>query len=339
MNILLPGSRPAVVVILGMHRSGTSMVAGLLKESGFFLGADADVIRPDRWNEKGYFEQWRVYRLNEHLLETAGGSWVNPPPARDIEGLDAASDIRRVLAHYVGKGAFLIKDPRFCLTFPLWEPYLPGPVRIVRVLRAGSAVAASLHRRDGLPLWRGRELWRTYNRRALRYAARSSGLAVHYEDFFGPKRVETLKALAGFLGIEGPLEDIAEATIDPRLKHHAGGEMAPTEDFESPHRAALMALEAGDHERARRLLEALVAREPDHAPAHNDLGVLCYRKGDSAGAALHLRRAASLEPRNRTFAANLARVLSAPGPLPRKGMSSAHGVEKGRPSARKPPVP
>lgn len=65
MNLSPTEKLPAVVVILGMHRSGTSLVANLLQQAGFFVGRSEDLIRADRWNQKGYFEQWDVYRLNE----------------------------------------------------------------------------------------------------------------------------------------------------------------------------------------------------------------------------------------------------------------------------------
>jgi len=65
-----------VIAILGMHRSGTSLLAGTLQECGLDLG---DVITASPANEKGNRESWALMALHEDLLRKAGGSWNQPP--------------------------------------------------------------------------------------------------------------------------------------------------------------------------------------------------------------------------------------------------------------------
>lgn len=63
---------------------------------------------------------------------------------------------------------------------------------------------------------------------------------------------------------------------------------------------------AGDNEAAIKALEDLVTKCPDNAIAHNDLGVLCYNRGDKEKALTHYEKAVQLQPVNTTFQKNLA---------------------------------
>ncbi len=60
------------VVILGMHRSGTSAVAGFLAKAGFFAGEDADLLAAAEDNPKGFFERADVNALNDNFLAERG---------------------------------------------------------------------------------------------------------------------------------------------------------------------------------------------------------------------------------------------------------------------------
>ncbi len=89
-------------------------------------------------------------------------------------------------------------------------------------------------------------------------------------------------------------------------RHRAG--MGP--EAEVLYRQAIEAAEAGDATGALDLLEKLVAAHPEHAAAHNDLGVLHYRAGDMDRAAQHYARAAALAPAEPLYRKNLADFLS-----------------------------
>lgn len=70
------------VIILGMHRSGTSMVAGVLSRVGINMGKVMLGKTPS--NPLGHFEDEDFYNLNRKILEFAGGNWRNPPNEEDI---------------------------------------------------------------------------------------------------------------------------------------------------------------------------------------------------------------------------------------------------------------
>ena len=66
-----------VICVLGMHRSGTSCLAGTLQEAGVFLG---DVVTRAPHNLKGNRENMRIMSLHDNLLKRTGGTWDEPPP-------------------------------------------------------------------------------------------------------------------------------------------------------------------------------------------------------------------------------------------------------------------
>ena len=65
------------IVILGMHKSGTSMVAGVLEKLGVNMGKE--LLGPHWSNPLGHFENVKFVNLDERILKEAKGSWNNPP--------------------------------------------------------------------------------------------------------------------------------------------------------------------------------------------------------------------------------------------------------------------
>src|SRR5215218_4112214 len=56
------------VCVLGMHRSGTSLVAGILRQLGVDLGPDDELLPPDPNNRSGYFELAELVHINDEIL-------------------------------------------------------------------------------------------------------------------------------------------------------------------------------------------------------------------------------------------------------------------------------
>jgi len=83
----------------------------------------------------------------------------------------------------------------------------------------------------------------------------------------------------------------------------------PPKSPEQLHRQALGLANAGKSGEARRALQELLARHPDYAAGHNDLGVLCQQDGDLVQARRHHEEALRLEPGNLNFQKNLADLL------------------------------
>lgn len=60
------------ILVLGMHRSGTSALTGVLGLLDVYL---ADTIKGDENNKKGYFENWKVQQLNDRIFSSIKSNW------------------------------------------------------------------------------------------------------------------------------------------------------------------------------------------------------------------------------------------------------------------------
>lgn len=208
---LAPGTdRP--VMILGMHRSGTSALTGSLQQAGLELGA-VDTANPG--NEKGHREHPAVYLLNEDLLQRNGGSWHCPPTG--VLRWEPIHEVAR--DQFIGNHARCLqwgfKDPRLLITLDGWLQALPG-ARLVGVLRHPAQVIPSLAARNGMDAASAAELWLAYNQNLLR-VARARGVPL--VEFGGePGRfVAGVRALASRLGLDP--EVAANSFYEPSLEH------------------------------------------------------------------------------------------------------------------------
>ena len=155
-------ARTTGYLLLGMHRSGTSCLAGLLETSGLSLG---DVSRSNRHNLKGNLEDKAVRAVNTAILQKFGGSWKCPPMSIVWKDIDARP-VRKAIDRFSKHNRWLIKDPRMLLTIEAWLPHIPV-YRLIGTFRHPMAVARSLNRRDEMPVEQGVALWTAYNQRLV----------------------------------------------------------------------------------------------------------------------------------------------------------------------------
>ena len=167
-TVVVPVSRPPVI-LLGMHRSGTSLVARLLDELGVFQGHE---LQED--HESTYFLE-----VNDRLMTRIGAAWDNPGPTRgflqdpaalDLTARCLSADLRsKHLKGFLGLKRSLStrslakldqpwgwKDPRTVFTLPAWLRLFPA-AKLVYIVRNGVDVAASLQVRERRELARRAE--------------------------------------------------------------------------------------------------------------------------------------------------------------------------------------
>ena len=180
-----------------MHRSGTSLLGGILQRLGVEL--PGETIAGDQHNPEGYFEWDAVVALQERLLIdlqrwwpapegtlALPDGWLQHPATRQAYG-----QLRALISGVVDqqKGLWAIKDPRSSRLLPLWLELcreLAIPLRLLLAVRDPSEVVTSLVRRDGplvgMDVNRAQQLWWRHNLEVVE-TARAAGLALPVVDF------------------------------------------------------------------------------------------------------------------------------------------------------------
>ncbi|MHA7816235.1 MAG: glycosyltransferase [Pseudohaliea sp.] len=212
----------APVLVLGMHRSGTSLVARVLAEAGLYAGLPGDMLAAQADNPLGFFERRDLVAANDALLAEREASWFDPP-ADPLRGdVPAVATVQRALAEGVpAEAGTFLKDPRLCLTWPAWTEQ--GTV-ILYVYRNPLAVADSLRRRNGFPLAYGLALWEHYNRCALEALAGRPHVCVSY-DAIAADPAELERLLEHLAGLGLPLAAPAPGDLfQPALRHAAAAD-------------------------------------------------------------------------------------------------------------------
>jgi len=150
-------------IVLGMHRSATSLVADGVNRI-IDMGAEYNEM-PDQPN--GNWEDREFVQLNEEILIAAGGSWDNPPSHESIMAQKESfrTHITSLVATRNKNGLHWgWKDPRTVLTVDLYKEHLIRP-HYICCFRDPRAVAKSLRLRNGFPIAKGMALALEYNKR------------------------------------------------------------------------------------------------------------------------------------------------------------------------------
>lgn len=209
----MKGDRRMRVVILGMHKSGTTLIARILHESGIAMGQfDPEV----GYDEGNHYEREEFNAINRAVLghpNVRSFEVVNSPVSPVPTGLEerARQQVEQLDERHAAWG---FKDPRTCLTFSFWRELLPEARVIVVHRHPGEVWQHYLHprilKRLVYSVGKGARVlraWGLYNLGALDVAASYSAGAVHVLDYTRfmtePDAVERLSAF-----LETPLTDL-----------------------------------------------------------------------------------------------------------------------------------
>jgi hypothetical protein len=230
-GILPAPGRTTAVLVLGMHRSGTSSLTALINRLGVTVGPEDELVQADKANERGYWESSRLTDFQELLLRQLGGSWHSPPPLegswqRSPRLLRQVGRGRRIFKRIYGDSdVWAWKDPRTALTLPFWRRALRPRVLAIVIHRNPLEVARSLAARDHLSKEASLALWERYNRELIANARGFPALVVAYEQLVRNPVDVTMKTHA-FLKAHGVnVSMISEQSviglIDAKLRHTA----------------------------------------------------------------------------------------------------------------------
>lgn len=224
-------------VVLGMHRSGTSMLSGILV-TGMGYNVGGPLIGSAADNEKGFFELLDAVLQNDEFMNLQRVWWsANMMQYNNEKALEAKKSGKATFAH--GEKAlkflnnpdnspWLQKDPRMCITLKTWLPLLNSEPAVLWTYRHPMEVAHSLmHREKGISLCHGLRLWIVYNMLGLQNSADlcrvySSNDAILADPLHEVKRLSA--ELTSKCGVPSPPEELTqdkvEVFVDTSLQHN-----------------------------------------------------------------------------------------------------------------------
>ena len=228
-----------IILVLGMHRSGTSLCSHVLSMLGVdmtdkILGPGATSPVPD--NPRGHWERWEIVEFHDRILGFFKRGYFTPfhdfplPVAwwADPRVAETRREMIDFLDGRMGKACFGFKDPRTARLMPVWHQILKElnlAPKIVLCLRNPAQVARSLHAREALDPDIGEYRWFTYMVDFFRYTNRFAICTVEYERWFDDPSVNLTK-FRNFLNLDwshsdSDLDLAISDIVDHRLRHDA----------------------------------------------------------------------------------------------------------------------
>ncbi|WP_165873441.1 rhamnan synthesis F family protein [Parasulfuritortus cantonensis] len=220
-----------LTVVLGMHRSGTSALTRALQALGVDLGESLIPGVADN-NEKGFFEDTEVNKLNNELLEALGANWHTltaiDPAALQGPGLESFRvRAAELLGSKIKTSHFGLKDPRLSRLLPFWQTVFETQglsVSYVISVRNPLSVAQSLARRDGFTVEKSGFLWLGHVIPAVLGTSGAARIVVDYDRLMADP-VREMSRLARALGLPfhetaRSIVDYCQAFLESRLQHN-----------------------------------------------------------------------------------------------------------------------
>ncbi len=191
-----------LILVLGMHRSGTSLLTNILSKLGIYLGDSRDIDGASESNKDGHFEHIKIRQIHDEMLLAMDKAWCSLN-TRENELTPAMRELYKRKIKSILWDLFLnhdvvaIKDPRIAFFLGLWEEILEeeriDPVYLY-VIRNADEVASSLYKRDGIPVDFGIKLWKVYNLKIQTFLFNKECYFVKFSDLFNRKTVDNIKA-------------------------------------------------------------------------------------------------------------------------------------------------
>ena len=212
-------------LVLGMHRSGTSLLARIINIIGLYLNEE-QLLSPYSDNPQGFWEDERLVRLNDCLLQKTGG-WLYPREHRSYDFTNSNNCEEKaieLIEEYNHSSQFWIwKDPRLCLTLPFWKDKLP-PCLVLFIYRNPLEVYQSLNKRNGIGVSALFALWEQYCRQALTNSVNYPRMILSYNSLISDA-AEAVEKITDFFIVNGISlgaiqMDRIKKVINPSLKHH-----------------------------------------------------------------------------------------------------------------------
>lgn len=229
-NVSLKGA--TAILVLGMHRSGTSVCTRVINMLGAELGSN--FLQPAADNPAGFWEHLGAYEIHERLLTALGHTWssVTEMPEGWLELPAAQAAIEELVElccnEFAEASLWAVKDPRMCRLVPLWLAVLDRlgiRATALFVSRDPLEVAASLYSREGKLTGHSHLMWVQHLLEAERFTRSLPRSMISYDSLLSDWR-GSMGRIADELNIAWPraiseVESAVDLFIDSDgLRHH-----------------------------------------------------------------------------------------------------------------------
>lgn len=219
------------IVVLGMHRNGTSLLTCGLQGLGIYIGDDFLEARPD--NPTGYWENKPIVDINNRILNIFGLEWDSLSLIKDNQWQESAlsplyqESLAHLKSNFVSHSLWGFKDPRTILLLPFWQSVFRAQEvndNYVVVIRNPLSVASSLRRRQDMDALKSHLLWLLYMVPNLKRVAGKPFVVVDYDLLMADPRKQ-LHRIGHSLNIrlnethQARIDEFATGFLNPRLRH------------------------------------------------------------------------------------------------------------------------
>lgn len=234
-GILSDENMPGGVAVVGMHRSSTSLMCGLLSKHGFYAGDPGDLVGAQFFNPKGLFELRDVLTVDNLMLKEQNMIWSSSNigefrSPRSLQNRKYYSSMLNSVKLLEANAPWVLKEPRLCVTLQTWLPLFRTPPAVVFLYRNPLQVASSLQKRERnvkkkktLDYWV--HLWMVYNQVALRQTKDLCKVVVCHDDLVSDpagqlnRILEELSLRCG-LPTQAVQQSVVESFFRSDLDHH-----------------------------------------------------------------------------------------------------------------------
>jgi hypothetical protein len=224
-----------IVIVAGMHRSGTSVLTRTINLAGVPLPSNLKAASPDV-NAEGFWEPLDIKAFHDDILKLFNSSWLDPREI-PLEWFDAPPLAERrawlktwIDTEIAGKDMLVIKDPRVCRLLPIWQRTCADSgiaLHTMIIVRHPVEVARSLARRDEFPELQSYVLWLRHFLDPERFSRGGSRSFLTYDQLMGD-RLATIRRIVSDLRLPiVPAEDTGaklDSAVKDSLRHHVASD-------------------------------------------------------------------------------------------------------------------
>lgn len=216
-----------MILVLGMHRSGTSALSGVIQLMGAYLGKNMMPANP--YNKKGHFESLDFYYLNDKIMKSIGTNW------NDLKDVDARlADIPKAIYEELTYSVlenindtdkiFSLKDPRVSILLPIYQKFAQEndiQLYYVVIKRDPNEIALSLRNRDGMSLEKGVKLSEKHFNCIDKYTP-DDKIEMTFDELLNntDQIIQQIINYIPELNINDNIKSKIQTFLDKKMKHH-----------------------------------------------------------------------------------------------------------------------